>query len=135
MTRRRNDFLQDREVITYKHVQVTADTTLEIYITPSDRPLVIDRVLYTNDGALAADDTNYVIIKLLNGASTVAASWSTKLTGGNGALVAGTLNTLVLSSTPSDLNPVAGTKLKLFLDATGTPTVPTGTIRVEGRLL
>jgi hypothetical protein len=116
---------------TQGHASVTADKTTDMFLVPAGRTLVIDSVQYVNQTGLAADDTNFYIIKLLNGA-IVAGSWSTKTTGGNGALVADTLVTAALSATPTDLVVPGGTKLKLFLDLTGTATLPAGSIRVDG---
>lgn len=134
MSRRQNKYLQEAVSIEFGHAQVTADETDEIYSVPSGRSFVVDRVLYVNPTGLATSDTGYVIVKVMNG-SAVAASWSTKTTGGDGALVAGTQVTPTVSTTASDINAAAGTKIKLFLDTTGTVTVPAGKIRVEGRLL
>ena len=134
MSRRPNKYLQEFFAKDFAHAQVTTDTTLDLFDVPAGRTFVIDRVLYVNPTGLAASDTDYVTVKVLNNA-TVAASWSTKTTGGNGALVAGTQVKPVLSTTASDINIASGVKCKLFLDVTGAPTVPAGNIRVEGRLL
>lgn len=133
MSRRPNLFLQDHLVIPHQHPQVTANQTFEIWASPADRSFQIDRVQYTNDTGLAADDTNYVVFNVLNGA-TVAATWSTKLTGGNGALTAKALETFV-NGVIANLTLPPATKLKLQVVVTGAPTLPLGQLKVDGRLL
>jgi hypothetical protein len=134
MVRRPNLFLQELVESEFTHAQLTVDLLTEMYEVPVGRSLVLDRVLYVSSTGLAASDTDFVIIKVLNG-SAVAASWSTKATGGNGALPIGILVKPALSSVPSDVNARPGTRIKLSLDLTGAPTLPLGKVRVEGRLL
>jgi len=133
MSRRPNLVYQERLVVPHQHPQVTANQTYEVYLTPLDRPALIDRVLYESDAGLAADDTNYVVLNVLNGA-TVAASWSTKLTGGNGALVAKSLEAFINGALANRSVP-ANTKIKLQVVVTGAPTLPLANLKVDLRLL
>lgn len=80
---------------------------------------------------LAADAANFCTFKLLRGATTVIASWSTNTTsnGGQGTVPPNTPVEMALSATV-DLDD--GDDLSLFLDVTGAPAVPPGLIQVEG---
>jgi len=134
MPRRQDLYLQQNFAVDYGHPSLTANETNDIYTVPSGRSAVIDRVLYVNPTGLATSDTNYVVISAIcNG--QVAASWSTKLTGGDGALVAGTQVAPTVSGTAANINAAAGQKIQFEVTVTGTPTLPAGAIRVEGRLL
>lgn len=72
--------------------------------------------------AMATSDSDYVVVKLMNG-STVMASWSTKLTGGNGALTS-SFQTMTPATALDDRRGALGDTLSLFVDVTGSPTVP-----------
>jgi hypothetical protein len=133
--KRPNKFLQKDFSVERNFPSETADTTIDLgFDCPAGRTAVIDRVILVPDGALATSDSAYVVAKLLN-AAKVAASYSTKLTGGDGAFAAFTQVKPNLSTTATDLAMAAGDKLALFIDVTGAPTVPAGKIRVEGRYL
>lgn len=132
--RRPNHFLQDDFAVDYGHPSLTANETNDIFTVPADRSAVIDRVLYVNPTGLAASDTSYVVVTVLcNG--QVAASWSTKLTGGNGGFTAGSQVAPAVSAIAANINAAAGQKIQFEVTVTGTPTLPAGAIRVEGRLL
>jgi hypothetical protein len=134
-SRRKNDFLQDREVVPYAHASTAATATIQIYKAPPDRAFKVDRVLYVNPTGLAQDPTNYFVVGVFNPATgNNAASWST-LTGAQGSLPANTLEQLVLSASGPDLVIPPGGLLDLVLTLHGTQTLPVGAIRVEGRLL
>jgi len=111
----------------FAHAQVTADTTLVMW--KAGRKLRVKRVVYVNPTGLAQDPTNYFTVKLLKGA-TVVASWST-LTGAQGTITADTPVELVPSATAADLVFAADDLMKLFLDETGTATLPAGHVVVE----
>jgi hypothetical protein len=127
--RRPNDFYQDRLVLPYDHVQLTADTTIKLWKVP--RRFRIDRVMYINQTGLAQDATNFFAIKLMNGA-TVMASWSTE-TGQQGTLTADTFVQLVNSGTDANLVAAADDVLSVQFDESGTATLPAGRLVIEGR--
>jgi hypothetical protein len=128
---RRPELAQERIAISYDHAAVTADTTVKLWSCPTGRAFRVMRVFYCNPTGLAADATNYFNLKILKGAATVAANWST-LTGQQGALGADTPVEFTLSSTDADRVLQAGDALSLFLDETGTQTLPAGRVVVEG---
>lgn len=123
--------VQEKFVFTYTHADCAADKTTQIWKVPTGRNFTIDRVLYVNPTGLAAHASNYFTIKILN-AALVVSSWST-LTGSDGTLTADTL--VVPTITAANILVPSATVVSLFLDLTGTQTLPAGTITVEGRLL
>lgn len=134
MSRRPNDFLQERFFLAFDHVSVTADTTIKLYKVPAGRSLRIDRVSYINPTGLAQDASNTFNIKITDG-TVVIANWDTT-TGAQGTLTADTFVELVLiEDTGSNRTLAAADVLTLLLDETGTATLPAGRIVVEGRLL
>ncbi len=116
--------------MTYDQAQVTADTTTKLW--ELNRKFRVDRVQYVNPTGLAVSDTNYFILKLTKDA-TVIASWSTKTTGGDGALVADTFVDFTMSGTDANLVLSSGDEIRFFLDETGTATLPAGRLIIEGR--
>lgn len=114
------------------HVTVTADTTVKLDKIPSGQKLRIDSVQYVNPTGLATDAANYFNIKILKGAATVVANWST-LTGAEGTIAANTFVSLTMSSTDADKVFTAADELSYFLDETGTATLPAGRIVIRGR--
>lgn len=129
--KRKNDFLQERVVLSFDHAAATADATTKLFKVPAGRKLKIDAVDYINPTGLAADATNAFIVKLLKG-STVVASWST-LTGAEGAIAANTFVSLVLSATAADLTFDAADIMSLFLDEQADTTLPAGRVVVHAR--
>lgn len=135
MTRRPNDFLQERFYLDFDHVSVTADTTIKLYKVPAGKSLRIDRVTYINPTGLAQDASNTFNVKITDG-TVVIASWDTTTTTGQGSLPANDWVDLVLIADTGTNRVLAETEiLTLFLDETGTATLPAGRIVVEGRLL
>lgn len=132
--RRPQLFLQDKFAFDFAFPQITANFVTDLLPIELGRSLVIDRIVIASPGALAASDTNYVFIQVLNVAA-LASQWSTKLTGGDGPLVAGVGVLPTLSGTVANLNVASGAKLRFNVTVTGAPTLPAGTCRVEGRLL
>lgn len=110
---------------------ITADTTVKLHKVKG-RSLHVTRVHINLPAGLVQSATDYANIKLLKGASTVVANWSTQLTTGNGTLTADTPTELVLTATVANQYLADGDQLSLFIDVTGTPTVPSGRIVVEG---
>ncbi len=129
--RRKLSYAAEPKVFSFDHAQVTADTTSWVWTTPAGRSFRITRAMYCNPTGLAADAANYFTVKVLNGVA-VAASWSTQTTG-DGALAADTPVALNLQS--DNLVVPANTKLSLFLDETGTATLPAGRVVIEGELI
>lgn len=119
--------------IAYDHVAVTADTTVKLFTVPAGKRFRLTRAEYINPTGLAQDATNYFTIKVLKGA-TVMASWST-LTGAQGTIAADTFVDLVNSSTDADLIAAAAAVIALFLDETGTASLPAGRIVLHGYYL
>lgn len=122
---------QQYGVIDITHAQVTADTTEKV--RKFKRPFRVDAVQYINPTGLAQSATDYFNIKVLKG-STVVANWSTQ-TGAQGTLTADTHVNMVLSSTDADLVFAVDDILSLFLDETGTATLPAGRVQISGRYL
>ena len=100
----------------------------------------IKDVQYTNQIALTADDTNYFTLSLQDASGNVYASYSTKLTGGNGALVANTPAQLTLGgsgvtvlgdSTNPEVDVAAATALRLVVTKHGTGVPTLGVLQVE----
>lgn len=123
----------DQVSIVVDHAQVTADTTSKAFKTHPSRHFQVERVDYVNPTGLATDASNYFNVKLLNGA-TVLANWST-LTGAEGTLTADTFVAMTLNSTAANLVLNPGTEVSLFLDETGTATLPAGKLVIHGRYL
>lgn len=133
--RRKDGFRAERVLIPFTHEQVTADTTpAPIYKVPAGRTLEIARVLYQNPTGLAEDAANFFNLKFHDGTpANVAANWSTE-TGQQGTLTAATFVEFVIA-TNANKALAAGDVLTLFLDETGTATLPAGFGVVEGYLL
>ena len=109
---------------------ILADTTIKLH-KAKGRSIRVDRVHLNLPAGLAQDASNYCIFKVIKGSSTIMASWST-LTGTQGTITANTPVELVLSATIANRYLDDGDQLSLFLDVTGTPTVPPGRLVVEG---
>lgn len=109
---------------------ITADTTVKLYKAKTTS-LHITRAYLNLPVGLAQDAANYCNFKLLKGASTIVANWST-LTGANGTITADTPIDLVLTATLADLYLADADQLSLFIDITGSTTVPPGRLVVEG---
>jgi hypothetical protein len=113
---------------------VLADTTIKLdKVRASGRSRKIERAALNLPAGFTADATNFVTFKLLKGASTVIASWSTNTTGngGQGTIGVNTFVEMVLSGTTANLYLADGDDLSLFIDVTGSPTVPPGVIVTE----
>jgi hypothetical protein len=125
----------DQTTVVIDHAQVTADTTTKVYKTHPNRHFVVERVDYINPTGLVADASNTFNLKLQYGAGpTVLANWDTT-TGQNGALAADTWVSFALNATPANLVLAPGTELALFLDETGTQTLPAGKLVLHGRYI
>jgi hypothetical protein len=121
------------QTLSYDHAVATdVDQTTKIFTTPPDRSFVIDSVGYTNPTGLAQDATNVFNIKVMNG-SNVAANWDTT-TGQQGTLTADTPVELVKGTLANRTVPPA-TTVSLFLDHSGTQTLPAGRVWIRGYYL
>lgn len=109
-----------------------ADTTLKLDKIKV-RAVRVDRVYLNLSTTLTANASSYCTFKLLKGASTVVATWSTNTTGngGQGTITANTPVEMVMG-TLAARGLAVGDELSWFIDVTGTPTVPPGRIVAEG---
>lgn len=136
MTLRKNQFLQEREIIVYDHAQVTANTTIKLFEVAEGRKLRIEKVTYVNPTGLTVDVTNFYDVQVIKGAATVLANWSTE-TGQEGLIPADQFIELVNSLTDLDMVVVGGAPasagiISLFLEEGGVQTLPAGRIVIEG---
>jgi len=137
MTLRKNNVLQEREIITYDHAQLTADATVILFKVPSGKKLRIEKATYINPTGLVAHAANFFNIKIIKATSTLIANWSTE-TGEEGTIAADTFVDLVLGATDADQVVVGGAAsgadlVKVLFDEDGTATLPAGRIVIEGR--
>jgi len=114
----------------YDFASVSADTTTKIDGIKS-RSVRVTRAWLSCPTGIVAHASNFVIFKVIKGASTVMASWST-VVGGQGTITADTPVELVLSATVANRFLADADVLSLFVDVSGTITVPLGRIVVEG---
>lgn len=104
---------------------ITADANTLAGWIPSHMKLKSAKLV--NLAAIAQSDSNYVALSVKIG-STVLASFSTQLTGGNGALADGVPVSMVLAADP-DIP--AGSKLEVAYDETGTIAMTTAHVVLE----
>lgn len=134
MTKRPNNYLQERMVLTFDHPQVTATTTWKAWKCPAGRSFVIDRVSYINPTGLAVSETDHFLGEVRKGATVMATLFNTKTTGG-AALAADTFVEGVASATAANTWLAADDVLSLVATETGIATLPAGRLVIEGRLL
>jgi hypothetical protein len=127
------DDLQQAFTLSYDAASTAADITVKLFNVPAGKRVRVDGVKYVNPTGLAANDTNFYTLKLVKGASTVAFSWATTATGGQGALTANTFVDFAGSATDTDKVFAAGDDMSVFLDLTGTLTLPAGRLVIYGR--
>lgn len=113
------------------HAEVTADTTTKVSVVPAGWQLRLDSVSYLNPTGLATDASNFFNIKITDG-TNVAASWSTE-TGQQGTIAANTFVSLVMTATLANRVFNENEVVTLFLDETGTATLPAGRVELRGR--
>ncbi len=116
----------------YAHAQPTANTdqTDKLFVIPAGKKFRVDKVDYVNPTGLAAGAGGY-IINIMKGATSMA-KWST-VTGQEGTIAADTFVALTLSATDADRVAAGGDEIRLFLDASGTATLPPGRVTIHGR--
>jgi hypothetical protein len=122
----------DYVTVVIDHPQVTADTTTTEWAVPSDRSFILDKAQYYNATGLANHATDFFNVKVLAGA-TVMANWSTE-TGQEGTATADTVLNMTLAAESARVC-APGTAVKLFLDESGTATLPAGKVILHGRYL
>jgi hypothetical protein len=133
MARRPEYNLAEKFTLLKEHAQTTATQTIKVYKVPVGRKLRIDRASYINVTGLALDPSNFFVGTLKNGATVAATLFNTNTSGG-AALTANTFFDAVLSATDSARIFAAGDIILLVNTLTGTQTLPTGTLILEGRL-
>ena len=114
----------------YDFASVSADTTTKIDGIKS-RSVRVTRAWLSCPTGVVANASNFVTFKVIKGASTVIASWSTS-TVGQGTITANTPVELVVTATVADRFLADADVVSFFVDVTGTITVPLGRIVVEG---
>jgi hypothetical protein len=111
---------------------VAATTTTHLTKTRTDRFFVVTGVDYVEPATgIAQSDTNYYVLTIQVG-GTVIATWSTKLTGGNGAIVANTYVAFALSGTAANLIVNPSSVVDFVETLTGTLTAPAGSLVLHG---
>lgn len=109
---------------------VTTDTFIKLH-KARGRSVRIDRVSLNIPAGLVGYANNFCNFKLMKGASTVMASWST-LTTAQSTIAADTNVELAITTTTANRYLADGDVMSLFIDVTGSVTVPPGRIVVEG---
>jgi hypothetical protein len=111
---------------------VDDDATFKVF--RALRKMRVDRVDLKLLAGLATSDTNYYVFELKNG-STVVADWSTKTTGGEGALTADTFHQMTDATDVADQVLDAGDTLDLDCAETGDAVLTDLEIVIHGRYL
>lgn len=134
MSKRANEFLQERVVLSFDHPEVSGDTVWKFFKVPAGRTLKIDAVEYINPTGLAQDTTNVFNLILKHGSTTVA-SWSTDndLMVPDASIPADTFMTLTPAAAAADLVAPADAVLSFTADEGGTATLPAGRVVVHAR--
>jgi hypothetical protein len=109
---------------------INADATFVCMRTA--RKMKITAVYLSDGTGIAKDDTDYVVAALKNG-STVIADYSTKLTGGDGALVADTLVAVPIESGQD--TQAAGSTLSIVVDVAGSGAMDEAFLQIDGYYL
>jgi hypothetical protein len=110
------------------------DADVTRYVLKAERAMVIDSVDILSEAGVTANASNFVNIKLVKGASTVVANWSTE-TGQEGTMTAATFHDMTMTATAADARLAVGDTLKLFCDESGTYNITAGTAVIRGRYL
>lgn len=123
--RRKNEFLQERIVVTFDHAALTATTTDKFFTAPWK--CRVASVTYNNKAGLAQSGSNSFALEVKNGSTVVANGIDTATT----ALAADTPTALTLSATDANLVIAADASLSFVATETGTATLPAGRLQVE----
>lgn len=114
------------------HVLGDINLDKNFIVLRTERKIKITAV-YLGDGTgIAQSDSNYAVVALKKGSTTIA-DYSTKLTGGDGALVADTLVSVPIES-GQDKQAAAST-LVLDIDLTGTAVLSECFVQIDGYYL
>jgi hypothetical protein len=132
MSKRANDLLQERVILSFDHPQVTADTTWKFFKVPAGRKLRIDQVDYINATGLAEDATNIFALLLKADATTVASLSTDSAAATDASIPANTFVALTLAADAA-LVAAADAVLSLTADEGGTATLPAGRLVVHAR--
>ncbi len=123
---------QDRVVLTFDHIALTADLTAKLLKVPAFvAAFRVEKVEYINPTGLGADGANYFAISVKNGSTVVAGP----LSSAGAAITADTFMELALSGTDADRVLDPGEILSVLFDETGTQTLPVGRLVVHGRYI
>ena len=133
MPRRKNILVGEAVALAFDHAAVTADTTMKLWKVPAGRSFRITGVDYINETGLAGHASDFFNLKILKG-STVMANWSTD-SAAEGTLTADTFVAFVLSATDANQVAQATDVISLFMDETGTASLPAGRFVLRGQLL
>jgi hypothetical protein len=128
----------DQIDIPFTNGSIAATTTTKIWKNRSDRHFLVEGVSYDNPTGLAASDTNWFAINVKNltkAGTPIPAAWSTKLTGGQGALGADAYVAFVLDATLANRVVNPNDELAFNPVLTGTLTLPAGQGVIKGRYL
>lgn len=112
---------ENNPCVTSVHIGTQA-ASIELPGVYARKAMVIKQVRLINQAALAADDTNYLQVQLLNAPSgTMIAEVSSKLTGGEGSLV----KNVALVAGETEIAVAAGSSLAINVvkNGTGAPTL------------
>lgn len=113
---------------------VSATTTLHLTKTRSDRYFVVTGVDYIEPATgIAANDSNFYVLTIQVGA-VVIATYSTKLTGGQGTITANAFAAFVLAALANTVIP-PGSVVDFVETLTGTLTAPAGSLVLHGYYL
>lgn len=117
---------QERVDMSFAFGAQSASANVKLFTVDKDTD--IDAVEIIDPTGLATSDTNYFVVSI-KGGSTVYASFSTKTTGGQGALPANTPTNMVNAAVARI---PAGSVVSLDFVLTGTQTIPAGLIHFRG---
>jgi len=131
--RQANGVQQDYFELRLTHGAAT-DADLTVYGCKFERACVIDSVDVISEAGVTAHAANYVNFKVLKGAATVVANWSTE-TGQQGTMTAATWHDMTMSATAADKRMAVGDTLKLLCDESGTYNITAGAVMIRGRYL
>ena len=123
-------FLQIPVELMFDNPSTAASVTKKEHVVRADRKLRIDKVTYENVTGLAVDTSNFFVLELRNGATSICL-----LTTHDTAIVADTPITIPLNAAAANAILQPGDTLTSVLTKTGTQTLPAGRFIVHGTLL
>lgn len=113
----------------------SSSTQSQIIAQYQTRVLRLGDVFFVPSASIAASNSTYWVLTLTDGTNTLA-SYSTKTTGGQGALTGGTPVRFVLASGGApDADLGAGLNLTVVATETGSPAALGGQFKIDGHLL